>query len=287
MGVPPVISAAGPILSRYRAVFCDVWGVVYDGVRAYDAGCAALARFRAAGGAVVLLTNAPTSPDAVAQVLGERGVPRDAWDAIVSSGALAREAAESEGLLSVHHIGTARDLAVFDGSPIQTVRLDDAQAIFCTELRDDQTERAEDYRQLLETALARSLPFVCANPDLVVDVGGDLRPCAGSVAALYEEMGGTVIWRGKPFAEAYAAAHTMAQNLVCRALDKADILAIGDAVRTDIRGAHDYGVDALFVGQGIHRDDVMASGEIDEAVLARLFDADAPPAIAATATLAW
>ena len=287
MTAPPIIDAAGDLLSRYKVLFCDVWGVVHDGRTAYQLGCAALTRFRESGGTVILVTNAPRTPQVVAEMLVNRDVPRDCYDAIVSSGGIALRQAMARGFRNVHHIGPDRDLDVFDGSRLERVAIDKADAIFCTGLIDDRNESGEDYRGRLADSARRGRHLICANPDLVVHTRGELLPCAGAIATVYEDLGGPVIWSGKPHKTAYDSALEHAAELRGQMIDKSDILAIGDAVRTDIAGAVQYGIEALFIGQGIHRETVMPDGRIDQAELARLFADDAPRAVAAMETLAW
>ena len=284
--MPPIINRAAELLQRYDVLFCDVWGVVHNGRTAYDEGCAALRRFRETGGTVILVSNAPRTAAVVAEVLADKDVPPDCWDAIVPSGDLARAHAAEQGYSRVHHIGPDRDLDVFDGSSLSRVGLNAAEAIFCTGLINDRTESGEDYRVRLAEAAKQGLTLICANPDLVVDVGGTLLPCAGAIAKVYEDLGGEVFWAGKPFATAYEAATRKAEKLRGSTIPRSNVLAIGDSVRTDIAGAVTYGIDALFIGQGIHREAVMPNGELDAPSLRGLF-AGQPSAIAAMSTLRW
>ena len=136
-------------------------------------------------------------------------------------------------------------------------------------------------------ALARELPFVCANPDLVVDVGGKLYLCAGAIADLYAHMGGEVFWAGKPHPVAYGTALDVARQLRGSDVKLARVLGIGDALRTDLKAAQGAGVDGLFIAGGIHRHDAMTGHEIDAGKLAKLFAGSGIPAIGAMAYLAW
>jgi HAD superfamily hydrolase (TIGR01459 family) len=285
---PPIIANAGPLLARYSTVFCDVWGVVHNGRRAYAEAGEALARFRERGGTVILVSNAPVPAEGVERVLERTGVRRDAWDAIVSSGDIALAHIAEKGYRRLHRIGPAeRDSRLFQRLPGPAAALDVADAIVCTGLEDEANETVESYRALIEEGVARALPFVCANPDLVVDVGDRRYLCAGSLAAEYERRGGAVFWAGKPHPSAYAAALKRAAGLRGTEPERARILAIGDALRTDLAAAQGMGVDAVFIAAGIHSE-VLVDGAIDPDRLAALFaPAGTPPAIAAMTELRW
>lgn len=283
----PVIERAGDLLARYDVIFCDIWGVVHDGVTAYPGANEALPRFRAQGGTVVLVSNAPLPGDRVATLLDQRKVDRAAWDAIVSSGDLTRARLAETGAKRVHHVGPDRDLPLFEGTGVERVALEDAQALVVTGLVDDRRETADEYRPLLERALARRLPLVCANPDLVVEVGDAVLPCAGAIATLYEAAGGEVYWAGKPYAAAYRTAFATAARLRGAEVPPERVIAIGDAVRTDLAGAADAGVAALFVTGGIHREALTVDGRIDLDRLAALFGHATRTTVAAIPRLAW
>jgi HAD superfamily hydrolase (TIGR01459 family) len=286
---PPIITSAGPLLARYDAIFCDVWGVVHNGRKAYAEAGAALARFRAEGGTVVLVSNAPIPASGVERVLEKTGVRRDAWDAIVSSGDIALGHIADKGYRRMHWVGPSeRDYALYVRLPAPQVPLAEAEAIVCTGLTDDRNETVEDYRRLIEEGVAGALPFVCANPDLVVDVGNKRLLCAGSIAAEYERQGGDVFWAGKPHPAAYAAALERAGELRGQTPDLSRILAIGDAVRTDLAAAQGLGVGGLLIAAGIHSDALLLEGAIDAGKLAALFaPSGTPPAIAAMTQLEW
>lgn len=286
---PPILAHAGPLLARYDVVFCDVWGVMHNGRTAYAGSGDALARFRGQGGTVILVSNAPVPAEGVQRVLEKTGVRRDSWDAIVSSGDIALEHIAEKGYRRLHRIGPAgRDSRLFARLPGLNAPLADADAIVCTGLVDEHNETVESYRALIEEGVARTLPFVCANPDLVVDVGDKRYLCAGSIAAEYERRGGNVFWAGKPHPSAYAAALRRAGDLRGAAPDRKRILGIGDALRTDLAAAHGMGIDALFIASGIHNDAVLTLGGIDADKLAALFAPPAtPPAIGAMVQLRW
>jgi HAD superfamily hydrolase (TIGR01459 family) len=285
---PPILARAGDLLTRYDVLFCDVWGVLHDGHRAFAEACEALQRFRAAGGTVILVSNAPVPKERVARMLDLRAVPRETWDDIIASGEIALRHIAEKGYTHIFGIGpTDRDAATFERLRAQVVPLEEAQAILCTGLNDDLNETADDYRALLRRALTRRLPLVCANPDLVVDVGGRQYVCAGAIADLYERMDGEVFWAGKPHANAYDAAVAAAEAIRGAALPRDRILAVGDSLRTDLKGADAAGIDAIFIASGIHRDETMGSGELSPEKLAILFAPPAPPALAVMGRLVW
>ena len=283
----PILSGAGPLLQRHDLILSDVWGVVHDGIRAYPAAGAALARFRSGGGTVVLVSNAPLPGTAVAQLLDHKGVPRDAWDAIVSSGDLAIAHIEAAGYRRVHRLGPARDAPLFERVPGRQTPIETADALLCSGLLDDGTEKPEQYVGLLRSVHAGGLPFICANPDLAVHVGEDLLPCAGALAILYEEMGGSVYWAGKPYPVAFGTAHRRGELIRGAEVPKARILVIGDALRTDIAGAMSYGVSSLLVAGGLHREAILRSGQVDAGRLEDLLAIGGPRPSAAIAALAW
>lgn len=285
---PPILTNAGELLARYDVIFCDVWGVLHDGFNAYESAGAALKRFRDNGGTVILVSNAPVPRHRVQAMLDARGVTREAYDHIISSGELALTHLEAKGYERAYYIGPRdRDAAFFERSSAKSASVAEAEALVCTGLNDDRTETAQTYVPVLKAGLERRLPFVCANPDLVVDVGGRLYLCAGALADAYEHMGGEVYWAGKPYPAAYESARAAAQDIRDAAVPNARILAIGDALRTDLKGAASAGIDALFIAGGIHRDDTMEGGGVSKEKLAKLFSDGAPPAIGAMPVLSW
>lgn len=276
---PEIVESAGALLAAYDVLLCDVWGVVHDGNRAHAGANAALRAFRSRGGTVILVSNAPTPSSNVARVLDEKGVARSAWDAIVSSGDIALDHIAGRRWQRLHIIGPgARDRAFFEATGIPSADIATADGIAVTGLVDDRRETAAGYRDRLALARSRGLELVCANPDLVVHVGDALLPCAGALGQLYESLGGTVFWAGKPFPVAYDRALAEAARLRSGETPKRRILAIGDSIRTDLKAAENAGVDALFIASGIHREEAMEADQLSPAGLARLFAAGSPPA---------
>jgi HAD superfamily hydrolase (TIGR01459 family) len=273
--------------SAYDLVLSDIWGVVHNGVAAWESACDALARFRSGGGSVVLISNAPRPGDRLVPQLDGLHVPREAYDAIVSSGDVTRAEIEARPGQPVFHLGPARDHPLFDELDAPRVDADRAAYVVCSGLFDDETETPETYRELLQGLRARRVPMICANPDVVVERGDSLIYCAGAVADLYGEMGGEVLYAGKPYPTIYERALARARVLRGEETPRSRVLAIGDSIRTDLTGAHRLGVDCLFVTSGIHAEELGGRENPDMTVLNRLFDQAGLHPRAVTRQLAW
>ncbi len=183
-------------------------------------------------------------------------VPREAWDAIVTSGDVCRALIQARAGEPVFMLGPDRDLPLLAGLDAPRVGPEDAAYILCTGLFDDEGETAESYAGMLADFAARGLTLICANPDLVVDRGGRIVPCAGSIALAYEEIGGRAVYAGKPHPPIYEMAVALAEASRGASLAKARICAIGDAIRTDIAGASAFGATSIMVLAGIHAQDL-------------------------------
>jgi HAD superfamily hydrolase (TIGR01459 family) len=279
----PIVSSIGPISQDREAWLADVWGVMHNGVEPFAAACDACTRFRLAGGIVVLLSNAPRPAASVAAQLDRIGVPRFAWDAIVTSGDAARTLVGAFSGRNVFPLGPERDLALYDDLGVTLSPAETAEAVSCTGLFDDDIETPDDYREMLAAFAARKLPMICANPDLTVERGSKLVYCAGALAELYRELGGAVEYAGKPYLPIYTMTMAMLAKLKGREVVKAKVLAIGDGIRTDIKGAAAAGIDSVFIASGIH----VAGGHIDEATLVTLFSDLHTRPIAAMPSLSW
>ena len=279
MSLPPIIDHFAPLAGGYDVVLSDVWGVVHNGVAATPEACDALERFRANGGTVVLITNAPRPGEVVARTMLDRlGVPRAAYDGIVSSGDVTRALVAARAGKRLFHIGPPRDLPMFDGLDAPVAPLDSADYAVCSGLTDDTVETPQDYHELIERMRARDLTMICANPDVVVERGDKLVYCAGAVADLYAAAGGEVIYAGKPYRPIYdqalaiaQAAHGLQEN--GGPLDHHRVVAIGDSVRTDLRGAAAFGVDCVFVTAGIHAEELGSRDNPSTSALSDIFAA--------------
>ena len=257
----------------YPLWLCDVWGVVHNGVVADAKACDALARHRANGGIVILLTNAPRPRGPVARQLQGLKVTGEHYDTIVSSGDVARALLHGNRHKPVYHLGPARDLGLFKGVDLNLTGPERAEIVLCSGLINDETETPDEYQAMLGELAARGIPMICANPDKVVRKGDRLLPCAGALAELYEVFGGKVLMTGKPHAAIYQEAFKKAEQIAGRPVPKGACLAIGDGLGTDIRGAADFGLATLFVTGGIHE---IEFGTSDTALFAQKAMAVAP-----------
>src|ERR1700735_3637687 len=249
----------------------DIWGVVHNGLIAFPEACEALQNFRGQGGTVILITNAPRPADSVQRQLRKLGVADETYDAIVSSGDLTRHFVANHPGRKVFWLGPERDNSIHRGLDPVLAPLDEADYIICTGLMDDETETAEDYRAMMTQARQRGLPLICANPDIVVERGDRLIYCAGAIAELYRELGGEVIFYGKPHRPIYERAIALAARHGGHEIKLDRVLAIGDSVRTDLAGAHGFGIDCLFVTRGIHSEEFEGIDQLDPTSVKELF----------------
>lgn len=264
-----IISALSDISDRYDAILCDLWGCLHNGLAPFPAAEKALADFRAKGGSVILLTNAPRPADGVREHLARINVNAEDYDGVISSGDAARVALAA-GLFGskVHHLGPERDLGFFEGTGAERVALEDAEHIVCTGLFDDETETPQDYRATFLYAKNNGMKLLCANPDLVVDRGDKRIYCAGALAALYTEMGGESQYFGKPHPPIYALARQMLTELRGTLVDDARILCVGDGIKTDVPGGINEGMDTLFITGGLSKEITGTQEQPDPAKLA-------------------
>jgi HAD superfamily hydrolase (TIGR01459 family) len=262
----------------------DIWGVVHNGLVAFPEACEALRTFRSRGGTVILITNAPRPADSVQRQLRKLGVADDTYNAIVSSGDLTRHYVADHPGRKVFWLGPERDNSIYRGLDPVLSPLEQADYIVCTGLLDDETETPEDYRSMMLKARERKLTLICANPDIVVERGDRLIYCAGAIAELYRELGGEVIFYGKPHRPIYERAMALVAERRGHATELRRVLAIGDSVRTDLTGARGFGIDCLFVTRGIHAEDFEGVDQLDPTSVKELFG---HPPRALTRELRW
>jgi HAD superfamily hydrolase (TIGR01459 family) len=276
------IAGLQELAGDYDSLLCDVWGVLHNGVAAFPAAVDALRRFRREVGPVVLITNAPRPYPSIRAQLRSLGVADDAYDTAVTSGDVTRAVIADRPGVRLLHVGPDRDLPFYEGLDVMLASEEEAELISCTGLVDDTTETPDNYRPLFERLAGSGLVMVCANPDIVVERGDRLIYCAGALARLYAEMGGDTILAGKPHAPIYDAAKRALAEL-----GGERILAVGDGLPTDIRGAVENGIPVLFVTGGIHAADFGPAADPDGARVAARLSAESLDVVAYLPALGW
>lgn len=279
-----ILPSIAPLATTAQAWISDIWGVLHNGREAFPSAGEACVRFRRGGGTVVLVTNAPYSAAEIAGMLDRLGVPRDAYDAIVSSGEVTRDLIRPWTGRPVYHLGPDRYLSAFDGLDMRFADAETGEVVVCSGLLNDDTETLADYAKLLARLRERDLELICVNPDLVVERGDRIVYCAGTLAEAYEALGGRVAYAGKPHPPIYDRARRTIDQIRGTAVPSTEIIAIGDSVRTDMRGAAKAGVRAVFIASALH---VGHGNALDAATLGKLFADEPAPPIAAMQALAW
>ncbi len=273
-----IIQSFDEISDRYDAAFVDLWGCMHNGLTAFPAAVAAMQQFRAKGGKVVLLTNAPRPRGPVAEQIERLGIPKDAWDVIATSGDAAR-AAMFTGVVGkkVWFMGESHDESFFEPlniieNPvsIERVTLEEAEGIVCCGPFDSHADPAVNRPEFLY-AKTKGLKLLCANPDIVVDRGHSREWCAGALAQLYTEMGGESLYFCIPHPPIYDLARRRLAGLGVNVPD-AGIICIGDGIATDIQGAMGEDLDSLFITGGLAAAETLTADQPDAKALSAYLD---------------
>jgi HAD superfamily hydrolase (TIGR01459 family) len=251
MSLPQMLTGFSEIAANYDALIVDIWGVLHNGRAPFEGVDAALQKYRDGGGTVLLLSNAPRPGPSALQRLHAIGNSPDSYDDILTSGDTVRALMRDMGAdgQTICHIGPDKDADLTADLDISFVDEDAANAILFSGMYDDETQTPDDYADMLARFLARGLPLLCPNPDRTVMIGDKIIYCAGAVAELYENMGGEVVWVGKPYPRVYKRARALLTEMSGLAAPR--LLAIGDGPKTDIPGAEAAGIDALFIAGGL------------------------------------
>ena len=238
------------ISNQYNALICDIWGVIHNGQELFPGISECLLNFKKLNNVVILLSNAPRPSSYVSSVLDKLGFKDECYDGIITSGDLTKKSLNEKIFgENCYHIGPERDLNIFEGTNVNRVDFNNSDFIFVTGLFNDEIEDENDYLDLLNSAREREMTLVCANPDLLVQRGNKLIPCAGLISKTYEEIGGKVVNIGKPFSPIFKEAIEMVKKN--SRFDEHKILVVGDGLETDIKGANSIGLDSILVLGGL------------------------------------
>ena len=242
------------IVHNYDLFYIDLWGVVHNGIKLYDNAISTLKELKKKNKEFVLLTNAPRPNKTVKNFLEKMGMDEQLTNHVFTSGEAALSYLKKSHLSKkFFHIGPPRDFDLFN--PFKKNKsgdLAESEYLLCTGLFDNQNKDLNYYKNILETHTHKEM--ICTNPDLVVDRGDFRELCAGSVAMIFEKMGGSVVYFGKPYAEVY---NQSIDNF------KKRILAIGDNLNTDIKGANLLNYDSLLISNGIHKSEILDKGILE------------------------
>ena len=287
MTSPKLAAGLSQLAAGYDALLCDVWGVIHNGRESFPVACAALARFRAERGPVILISNSPRPCGPVIEQLDGLGVPRAAWSHIVTSGDATRLLLRDRAPGPAWLIGPERDASLYEGLAVETSDLEHARFISVTGPFDDENDEPADYRDRFVVGVERGLEMICANPDIVVQRGDKLIYCGGALAQLYESLGGRVTMAGKPYPAIYELSLTLANGALGGPVDPSRVLCIGDGLPTDVRGANARGLDVLFVASGIHGAETIGPNGLNAPAVADLLHQAGLTATYAIADLVW
>jgi HAD superfamily hydrolase (TIGR01459 family) len=260
-----ILARLDNVLGDYDALYCDIWGVIHNGRAVYKPAVDALLNARRAGKVVVLITNAPKPRGPIPGQLARLGAPADMYDAIVTSGDATRAELAARAPGPMYKIGPSHDQQLWEGLGLRESGVNDAAFVAVSGLNHDEAETPADYAEILRAAHSQNLTMICANPDVVVQIGDRLVWCAGSLAREYEKIGGEVIMAGKPFAPIYREAERECTRVAGRQIEQHRILCIGDGISTDVRGANGQELDCLFIASGLHGEKLESGGQLDAA----------------------
>ena len=239
------------IADNYQLFYIDLWGVVHNGIKLHGEAIDTLKQITQKNKDYVLLTNAPRPNSTVKKFLENMGMDKEIRDHVFTSGEAALKYLKKNFLnKTFFHIGPPRDSDLFkDFEKNKSMDIEKSEYILCTGLFENYDKDLTFYKNLFEKHLNKRM--ICTNPDLIVDRGTTREFCAGSVAMIFEKMGGEVEYFGKPYPEVY--------NQSTDNKDKR-ILSIGDNFNTDIKGANLLNYDSLIISNGIHKNEIKENG---------------------------
>tara|TARA_B100001059_G_C17756493_1_gene540215 strand:+ start:125 stop:931 length:807 start_codon:yes stop_codon:yes gene_type:complete len=241
------------IYKNYDTFVIDLWGVIHNGVMLNQKAIEAVEQLKNNSKKIVFLSNAPRPSAKVINYLLKMNINKRLLSNVVTSGEAAMHAINKNRFgKTFFHLGPPRDTSVFEKVKNNKTNLESCDFILCTGLFDNHENDLKYYHQFLENYVSKKL--ICTNPDLIVHRGNDEELCAGSVAKVFEELGGEVVYFGKPYKEIYK---------MCFSSDE-KVLAIGDNLRTDIKGANNLNIDCIFISEGVHRGEYEDKTKLDQ-----------------------
>ena len=252
------------ITDTYSLILCDIWGVVHNGNDVFPEAVNTLSAYLEAGGDICLITNAPRRSGVIRDYLLNMGVERHICKNIVSSGDCSYSWLSSIEDRPLFHIGPEKDNSLFSGLDLKKVSETECLECICTGFFNEYIESVGDYHKILETLLDRDIVMHCANPDLYVNKGSIRLPCAGVIAQSYAQLGGNVVYFGKPHPYIYDLALDTLLQSKQKSVSKDSILAIGDGLNTDIAGASNFGIDSFFIINGVHEAEFIKNNDSSE-----------------------
>ena len=240
------------IYKNYDTFVIDLWGVIHNGVELNPKAIEVIKQLKNESKKVVFLSNAPRPSSKVVNFLLKMKMDKKCLSNVMTSGEAAMHAINRNQFgKTFYHLGPPRDTSVFDKVKDNKTDLESCDFILCTGLFDDYENDLEHYKHLLKKYVSKKL--VCTNPDLTVHRGNIEELCAGSVAKVFEELGGEVVYFGKPYKEVYKMCFNSNEK----------VLAVGDNLRTDIRGANNLNIDCIFITDGVHREEFKDTSELE------------------------
>jgi HAD superfamily hydrolase (TIGR01459 family) len=252
MNNPVFLSGLNKIYSKFDIFFVDLWGVVHNGIECYSDALKALKNIKKSR-KIILISNAPRPRDSVQKFLNKINFSKKFYNLLITSGDLTRFYLKSFGKNKYfYHLGPDRDKSLFINLGLKKTSLNNADFVVCTGVNSNK-DNLNKYFPILKKIKKRNLKMICANPDLIVHRGDRTEYCAGSIAKLYEKMGGRVKYFGKPYKNFYEYIYEIIKKKYRKNINKSKILVIGDNLNTDILGANNFKVKNLFIAGGIHK----------------------------------
>ena len=252
MNNPVFLSGLSKIYSKFDIFLVDLWGVIHNGIECYSDALNVLKNLKKTK-KIILISNAPRPSSSVQKFLNQINFNKSFYDFLITSGDLTRYYLKNfTKKENFYHLGPDRDNSLFSNLMLKKTTLKNARFVICTGVNNN-NDNLNKYFSILKKIKKRNLKIICANPDLIVHRGDRAEYCAGSIAKLYEKMGGRVEYFGKPYKNIYEYIFRILKKNSKKKIYKSKVLVIGDNLNTDISGANNFNVKNLFIAGGIHK----------------------------------